>query len=243
MRGSMIKAIIFDLDDTLFDFKRAHVEGMKAWAAYAEQQFHISPDETISEVSALVKEQAEKIGPLAASHNRVLRAELWLEKHGLPLFPHATALAERYWEALIAAAEPTEGAAEVLRDLQMRGFLIGVGTNMTAYVQYKKIEKLGLGSYIDFIVTSEVCGVDKPIRHFFKYCLKKANEVLERQGRRERIEINEILFIGDSLKHDVEGARNAKMHALLLDPAGRHPEEEERIQSFREISEVLERLG
>ena len=104
MRGSMIKAIIFDLDDTLFDFKRAHAEGMKAWAAYAEQQFHISPDETISEVSALVKEQAEKIGPLAASHNRVLRAELWLEKHGLPLFPHATALAERYWEALIAAA-------------------------------------------------------------------------------------------------------------------------------------------
>ena len=215
----MIKAIIFDLDDTLFDFKRAHVEGMKAWAAYAEQQFHISPDETISEVSALVKEQAEKIGPLAA------------------------ALAERYWEALIAAAEPTEGAAEVLRDLQMRGFLIGVGTNMTAYVQYKKIEKLGLGSYIDFIVTSEVCGVDKPIRHFFKYCLKKANEVLERQGRRERIEINEILFIGDSPKHDVEGARNAKMRALLFDPAGRHPEEEERIQSFREISEVLERLG
>ena len=223
MRGSMIKAIIFDLDDTLFDFKRAHVEGMKAWAAYAEQQFHISPDETISEVSALVKEQAEKIGPLAASHNRVLRAELWLEKHGLPLFPHATALAERYWEALITAAEPTEGAAEVLRDLQMRGFLIGVGTNMTAYVQYKKIEKL--------------------IRHFFKYCLKKANEVLERQGRRERIEINEILFIGDSPKHDVEGARNAKMHALLFDPAGRHPEEEERIQSFREISEVLERLS
>ena len=135
----MIKAIIFDLDDTLFDFKRAHAEGMKAWAAYAEQQFHLAPDETISEVSALVKVQAEKIGPLAASHNRVLRAELWLEQHGLPLFPHATALAERYWEALIAVAEPTEGAAEVLRDLQMRGFLIGVGTNMTAYVQYKKI--------------------------------------------------------------------------------------------------------
>ena len=62
-------------------FKRAHVEGMKAWAAYAEQQFHLAPDETISEVSALVKVQAEKIGPLAASHNRVLRAELWLEQH------------------------------------------------------------------------------------------------------------------------------------------------------------------
>ena len=114
MRGSMIKAIIFDLDDTLFDFKRAHVEGMKAWAAYAEQQFHLAPDETISEVSALVKVQAEKIGPLAASHNRVLRAELWLEQHGLPLFPHATALAERYWEALIAAAEPTEVEQEVI---------------------------------------------------------------------------------------------------------------------------------
>ena len=239
----MIKAIIFDLDDTLYDFKAAHRAGADAWAAYAREQFQLPEEQTRREIEELIAEQAEKMGPIAASHNRVLRAEFWLLKRNLPVFPHATALAERYWQTLLDAMVPQEGAVEMLRDLQMRGFLIGIGTNMTAYVQYKKIEKLGLGSYIDFIVTSEVCGVDKPIRHFFKYCLKKANEVLERQGRAERIEMNEILFVGDSPKHDVEGARNAKMHALLFDPAGRHPEEEERIQSFREISEVLERLS
>ena len=45
----MIKAIIFDLDDTLFDFKKAHVEGMKAWAAYAEREFQLPCDQTVAE--------------------------------------------------------------------------------------------------------------------------------------------------------------------------------------------------
>jgi hypothetical protein len=55
--------------------------------------------------------------------------------------------------------------------------------------------------------------------------------------------MNEILFVGDSVKHDLEGAHAVKMHALLFDPAGRHPEEEERIQRFAELPEVLMRLS
>lgn len=239
----MIKAIIFDLDDTLYNFRAAHRAGANAWAAYAEEQFQLPVEQTLHELEALIAEQAQKIGPIAASHNRVLRAELWLAKRNLPVFPHATALAEHYWQALLDAMVPNEGAVEILRDLQMRGFLIGVGTNMTAYVQYKKIEKLGFGNIVDFIVTSEECGVDKPLRHFFKYSAKKANDTLEREGRTERIEVNEILFVGDSVKHDLEGAHEAKMQALLFDPENQHPEEEERIQRFAELPEVLKRLS
>lgn len=239
----MIKAIIFDLDDTLYDFKAAHRAGADAWAAYAREQFQLPEEQTRREIEELIAEQAEKMGPIAASHNRVLRAELWLAKRNLPVFPHATALAERYWQTLLDAMVPQEGAVEMLRDLQMRGFLIGIGTNMTAYVQYKKIEKLGLGDMVDFIVTSEECGVDKPLRHFFKYSAKKANETLARAGRAERIEMNEILFVGDSVKHDLEGAHAAKMQALLFDPENAHPEEEERIQRFSELPEVLKRLS
>ncbi len=37
---------------------------------------------------------------------------------------------------------------------------IGVATNMTAYMQYEKLEKLGVTSYINRLVTSEDAGAD-----------------------------------------------------------------------------------
>lgn len=37
---------------------------------------------------------------------------------------------------------------------------------MTAYVQYRKLEAIGVTSYIDFIVTSEEAGAEKPHYHF-----------------------------------------------------------------------------
>lgn len=33
---------------------------------------------------------------------------------------------------------------------------------MTAYIQYKKLESLGVTPYIDFMVSSEEAGVEKP---------------------------------------------------------------------------------
>ena len=44
---------------------------------------------------------------------------------------------------------------------------------MTAYVQYRKLEAIGVTSYIDFIVTSEEAGAEKPHYHFFDICVEK----------------------------------------------------------------------
>ena len=65
---------------------------------------------------------------------------------------------------------------------------------MTAYIQYKKLEKLGVLKYLDFIVTSEEAGEEKPTPRFFELCVKKAGCKPE-----------ECVFIGDSLKKDVIG--------------------------------------
>ena len=53
----------------------------------------------------------------------------------------------------------------------------------------KKLSALGLDSYIDFIVTSEEAGIEKPDSHLFDICVEKAG-----------FSANECAFIGDSLK-------------------------------------------
>lgn len=43
---------------------------------------------------------------------------------------------------------------------------------MTAYIQYKKLESLGAAPYIDFMVSSEEAGVEKPHPHLLRSAWK-----------------------------------------------------------------------
>ena len=95
--------------------------------------------------------------------------------------------------AMIGHAKPCPGLLEFLQILKSRQIRIGIGTDMTASIQYKKLRKLGLAPFIDFIVTSQEAGVEKPHPHFFDVCLEKAGCLPE-----------ECAFIGDNRKKDVQ---------------------------------------
>ena len=41
----MIKAVIFDIDNTLYDYDKNHIYGMKALADYCESAFGVSGEE------------------------------------------------------------------------------------------------------------------------------------------------------------------------------------------------------
>ena len=89
------------------------------------------------------------------------------------------------------------------RKLKKRKIRIGIGTDMTAYVQYRKLEAIGVTSYIDFIVTSEEAGVEKPHYHFFDICVEKAG-----------VRPEECAFIGDNVRKDIEGAWESGMKGI-----------------------------
>ena len=77
----------------------------------------------------------------------------------------------------------------------------------SAYIQYKKLERLGAAPYIDFITTSEEVGAEKPNPRLFLECVRKAG-----------VPAGECLFIGDSLAKDVRGAMDAGLQAFLYAP-------------------------
>ena len=66
-----------------------------------------------------------------------------------------------------------------MQALKAKGVGIGIGTDMTAYIQYEKLEKLGLAPYIDWIVTSEEAGAEKTFRTVFcPLCRKSGRGIL-----------------------------------------------------------------
>jgi putative hydrolase of the HAD superfamily len=142
----------------------------------------------------------------AGCHSRAIRFQMVMEALGAPLH-HAYLLNDLYWNRFLDFVEPFPGIRELLCSLRQRGIRTGVGSDMTTDWQLKKLHRLGLLELMDFVVTSEEAGVEKPERGLFQLCAQKAGCAAE-----------ECLFIGDSLKKDAQGALSAGMHGLWFQP-------------------------
>ena len=203
----MIKAVIFDLDNTLYNFDAANEFGIRALAAYTEPVFGWDYPKMKDLYEESREKLTERMGDVGSAHNRLLRFQNLLEEKKLPLHPHALEMAKAYWRGVLDNMAPSPGAREIMEELRRMGIRIGLGTDMTAYMQYEKLIRLGLMEYMDFIVSSEETGTDKPGNAFFMLCARKAGCLP-----------GECLFIGDNIVRDYGGAAAAGMQARWFIP-------------------------
>lgn len=129
------------------------------------------------------------------SHDRVLFAKLGLEALGVNPIPHAEAMHEAYWDAVLGHMEIREGVLHLLTRLKAAGVPVGICTNMNADIQMRKLCRLGLADVCGNLITSEEAGRDKPHPEVFRLALRRLGSKAE-----------QTLMVGDSLNHDVRGA-------------------------------------
>lgn len=230
-----VRAVIFDLDDTLYSYEAADEVAFAAVADYAKKRFGLEPERTRELHDQCFARQKRELGDdNAGIHSRIVRFEKFLEELKKPVFPHALNLTDLYWNTFLDHMTPEPGITELLRVLRLRGIQTVVGTNMTAYMQFRKIAKLGIGQYIDTVLTSEEAGAEKPSLKFFLFLLTKL-------GRAP----GECVYIGDNARRDYEGAENAGIPAVwyAVKP-GVHPEEEEKtVHRITDYSSCLKEDG
>jgi HAD superfamily hydrolase (TIGR01509 family) len=92
------------------------------------------------------------------------------------------------------------------------------------------LDRLGLTTLLDVIITSQDVGVGKPDPQIFLEGLKRAGVLPE-----------ETLYVGDQYQVDVVGARNAGIRGILLDRTDHYQEITDctRIRTLSEISNFL----
>lgn len=227
----MIKAIIFDIDNTLYSYDDAHAVAWKSLCDYVAEHLNMDAEYFAAEFKKSIGICNTRLGiNCGSTHNRMLRFQDILERHKLPL-RHAWHMNDLYWNKLIAAAKPEPGIVTCLQNFKAAGYILGIGTDMTSDFQLLKLEKLGLIDYFDFLVSSEEVNIEKPDGKLFACCIEKANVPAE-----------ECLFIGDSLRKDYQGALNAGMQALWYcpDPAAAqaHPQIR-KICNFDELRQMF----
>ena len=192
----MFKGAIFDIDGTLYDYKENDIVAVKSLCRFAEEKLDVSEKkfcEVYGEARRIVKTRLANTG--GSQHSRVLFLQTALELLGKNPFLYVTKMYDAYWNPFLENMQPFDGVVDFMKSLKAAGIKIAVCTDMTAHIQYRKLARLGLDKFIDFMVTSEETGLEKPASIMFELALSKLETKPE-----------ETVYFGDSLERDIEGA-------------------------------------
>ncbi|GAA0951991.1 HAD family hydrolase [Kribbella koreensis] len=206
-----MKAVIFDLDDTLFDHYSSVVATLRAWVPVLGGGE--LTDEHVAQWFVAEHRNFELwlAGELSHQDQRRGRLRDFLPAVGHPVPTGDAELDEifsgfldrypQYWTAFPDALPALEVA-------KSNGWRIGVLTNGTVGQQNAKLAAIGLAGHIDVVSTSEGLGVSKPVPESYLLTCAALG-----------VDPADALMIGDNLEKDVLGARAAGLAAEHLDRA------------------------
>ncbi len=228
----MIKYLFFDIDDTLFDFKRSEKHALsKALSALG-----IEPTEEVTSLySRINRSQWEALERGEVTRDVILfrRYEILFNKIEIDANPKE---AQRLYETQLSQTYYyLPGAEELLSELYGK-YKIYLASNGTAIVQDGRIALSGIGKYAEDIFISEKIGYNKPRREFFDACF----------SRIAGFEKEYAIMIGDSLSSDILGGIGAGIKTCLFNPHGSvandriKPDFE--VRELSEIPNLLKRL-
>jgi len=201
-----INAILFDLDNTLYDYEKAHKKALLRTYDVFRRCRSISLHRFMDLFKMSRAEIHRELAGTAASHNRILYFQRLVEKtHGNVEPRLILQLHDVYWDTLLKNMKLRRGVLATLRQLSKQGVRIAVVSNLTTRIQLRKLENLGLTQYVDVLITSEEAGVEKPHPLMFLLALNKLG-----------LRPSEAMMVGDNPVADIEGAKALGIKTVLL---------------------------
>ena len=228
----MIDTILWDLDNTIFDFSRAERIALRKTLV----ELGVEPVETtLNRYSELNDAQWKllELGKLTRQQVKVRRYQLLFEELGVDA--SAEQAAKLYEGYLALGHYYMDGAEEVLETLrgQYRMYLV---TNGTASVQHGRVNSSNLMNYIEDMFISEEVGYDKPSNAYFDACFARIPDFHKEHA----------VIVGDSLTSDIRGGINAGVRTIWFNPRGIEPSAElspdREIRKLSELPELLSEL-
>jgi len=201
----MIRNVLLDLDDTIFDFKACE----RLALSVALRSFGIAfLPEDLSDYSLIndgMWKRFEK-GEITRGELMIKRFEIFLARYDASVSP--TEFADGYMQALSKTDVLIDGAEDVLRILSEKYDLYAV-TNGYERTQMGRIRRSGIDRYFKEIFISERVGAVKPNKDFFDYCAQQIPD----------FSIEETVLIGDSPTSDIRGGNAYGLYTIRYNPA------------------------
>ena len=201
---SKVKGVLSDLDNTLYNFDDCHCAALKDCYSI------IDLDMTFDAFKATYVEHRriiiDKLDGLPACRSRALVFQNMMEKMGKkhPYVP-ALRLTERYWRSFTSMMKVDPVALAFLKECKKRKIPVCLVTDMLTEIQIKKVKKMRLVPYIDYIASSEEATVEKPDVAIFNLALDKLG-----------MSAKDVIMIGDNPDKDIKGAEAMNIKSYLV---------------------------
>lgn len=194
----MIKAVFFDIDDTLYDTSGfARLARKAALNAMIDAGLPLSHDEAYILLREIIKEKGSNYD----WHLNVLTKKVFGEEK--PLLVAIGMIT--YHNVKFALLRLFPETMSTLIHLKSHGYHLGVISNGITIKQYEKLVRLGLHHFFDSVITSQEAGVEKPDVAIFELAMKTMGCKAENS-----------VMIGNNFNDDIIGAIDAGMSAVYL---------------------------
>lgn len=217
--------IIFDADETLFDFKKSEREAFKntmlEFNIEYDENYHLKIYQDIN--TAIWKEFED--GLITQKKLKIERFKRLSDR--LKSEFDEAAFAKSYMKHLSHASFLYDDSVSLVESLH-KDYRLSIITNGLKDVQDNRIRKSIIGKYFEDVVISEEVLVSKPDPRIFEHALNNINHA----------DKSKVLMVGDSLTSDIQGGINFGIDTCWFNP-GKAPNKTAAKPTY-EISNLME---
>ena len=199
------KVILFDADETLYDFKKSEREAFKntmiEFGFDYDEDYHFN---VYKEINDAIWKELEQ-GLITQEKLKIERFRRFINK--IEMNFDENEVASTYMKYLGEGSFLFEGAIELIEDLSNK-YTLSIVTNGLTIVQERRIKKSVIAKYFKDIVISEEVGIAKPHPDIFEHAISNLGEFKK----------DEILMIGDNLSSDIRGGINYNIDTCWYNP-------------------------
>ncbi|WP_205629548.1 HAD family hydrolase [Jiangella muralis] len=224
---AQLAAVVFDLDDTLFDHSGSAARGFGSWLSSIHGP--ATPELTAAWFELQDRHyNAWRDGLVSMAEQRRRRIGELLELIGRPPVDQSglDALWRDYFASYRAGWQRFDDAEVALELVAAAGLRTAILTNGPEDMQHDKVDVIGLAGRVGPVLTAEAVGSAKPDPGAYAALCAELD-----------LDPATILYVGDDHHLDVVAARAAGLRAVHLDRRGTGPAgEPDRIASLHELA-------
>ena len=219
----MIKAVLIDIDDTIFDFEKCSKNAFKKTLKNLDLSYKEKDFSYFNKVNDILWTK-QKLG------------EINIEE----VFEHRSIMMSKYFELdikkglfndlfvkfLYDEIEMVDEVEDLLSYLSDK-YLIFAASNGVYDMQVNRIKKSYLDKYFKDIFVSDKIGFEKPDKRFFQKIMNIT-----------KFSNDDLIMIGDSIKSDIIGAKNSNIKSIYFNKENKKISDKNFTYQVKNLSEI-----
>ena len=220
---TMIKAVLIDIDDTIFDFEKCSKNAFKKTLKKLDLFYEEKDFSYFNKVNDILWTK-QKLGNINIEEVFIERSNMMSKYFGLDI--EKEIFNNLFVEFLYDEIEIVDEIEDLLSYLSNK-YQIYAASNGVYDMQVNRIKKSNLDKYFDEIFVSDKIGFEKPDKRFFQKIMNIT-----------KFSNDDLIMIGDSIKSDIIGAKNSNIKSIYFNKENKKNSDENFTYQVKNLSEI-----